>query len=278
MRAPWPGFDGPVGSSVGRRIPWVFHRQVGVVRAGAGENVPVTTRLPALLMPPIGFAHRGACAHARENTLEAFSLAIRLGATGLETDVWRTADNEIVCDHDGVVRRLLLWRTPISEVARAALPEHIPTLAEVYRSSGTELPLSVDLKDPGAFGGLIAIAREHGASERLWICHEDLDLLIQWRRLAPEVNLVNSTRLGRLSKGAERRAAELARERISAINLRRVDWSGGLTTLFHRFDILAFGWDAQHDRHIAELVDMGIDALYSDHVDRMVDVIGRYYP
>ena len=254
-----------------------LQRRVRVVRAGAGENVPVTTRLAALRNPPIGFAHRGARAHARENTLEAFSLAIRLGATGLETDVWTTADDEIVCDHDGVVRRLLFSRTPISELPRAALPEHIPTLAEVYRSTGAELPLSVDLKDPGAFDGVIATAREHDASERLWICHEDMDLLIRWRQLAPEVNLVNSTRLGRLPQGAERRAAELARERISAINLRRVDWSGGLTTLFHRFDILAFGWDAQHDRHIAELVDMGIDALYSDHVDRMVDVIDRYY-
>ena len=35
----------------------------------------------------IGFAHRGARAQAPENTLEAFSLALELGATGLESDV-----------------------------------------------------------------------------------------------------------------------------------------------------------------------------------------------
>ena len=157
-------------------------------RFAAGDMV-VTTRLPAMLNPPIGFAHRGARAHARENTLEAFSLAIRLGATGLETDVWRTADDEIVCDHDGVVRRLPFSRTPISEVRRADLPEHIPTLAEVYASCGIELPLSLDLKDPDAFEGMLAVAREHRAAEQLWVCHEDLDLLIRWRSLAPEVNL-----------------------------------------------------------------------------------------
>ena len=49
-------------------------------------------RLPALLDRPIGFAHRGARAHAPENTIEAFTLAFRLGATGLESDVWLTAD------------------------------------------------------------------------------------------------------------------------------------------------------------------------------------------
>ncbi|HKY78076.1 MAG TPA: glycerophosphodiester phosphodiesterase family protein, partial [Acidimicrobiia bacterium] len=45
-------------------------------------------RVPPLLVPPIGFAHRGARAQAPENTLEAFALALRLGATGLESDAW----------------------------------------------------------------------------------------------------------------------------------------------------------------------------------------------
>jgi len=35
----------------------------------------------------IAFAHRGARAYARENTLDAFQLGLRLGATGLESDV-----------------------------------------------------------------------------------------------------------------------------------------------------------------------------------------------
>ena len=45
-----------------------------------------------MLDDPITFAHRGACAYAPENTLEAFALGLRLGATGLESDVWLTAD------------------------------------------------------------------------------------------------------------------------------------------------------------------------------------------
>ena len=238
----------------------------------------MATRIPALRRPPIGFAHRGARAHARENTLEAFSLAIRLGATGLETDVWRTVDGEIVCDHDGVLRRYHVFKRPMSTLPLSALPDHVPTLRDVYAACGADLHMSVDLKDPDAFDDLVAVAREFDAQERLWICHPDLDRLIRWRDLAPEVNLVNTTRLDRLPLGPEQRAAELARERIAAINLRRDDWTGGLTTLFHRFDVLAFGWDAQHDRHISGLVDAGIDAVYSDHVDRMVDVIARYYP
>ena len=55
-------------------------------------------RLPTLIDTTVLFAHRGARAHARENTMEAFRLALRLGASGLESDVWLTKDNIPVLD------------------------------------------------------------------------------------------------------------------------------------------------------------------------------------
>ena len=51
------------------------------------------------------------------------------------------------------------------------------------------------------------------------------------------------------------------------------DWTGGLTTLFHRFGLECFGWDAQLPRVLTQLLDRGVDAVFSDHVDRMVDAL-----
>ena len=65
---------------------------------------------------------------------------------------------------------------------------------------------------------------------------------------------------------------------IDVVNLHRSEWSGGLTALFHRFDVLCFGWDCQLERHLAETLDHGTDAVYSDHVDRMVDAIAAAHP
>ena len=48
-------------------------------------------------------------------------------------------------------------------------------------------------------------------------------------------------------------------------------------TLYHRFGVFAFGWDAQETRHIAGLIDAGIDAVYSDHVDRMMEVLNSFF-
>ena len=230
-------------------------------------------------VPPIGFAHRGARAHAPENTVEAFQLALRLGATGLESDAWLTADGEVVLDHDGVVGT---WprRRDIRDLDRRALPDHIPTLAELYEACGSGFELSLDVKDPDAAERTVAVAREAGggAPERLWLCHHDWELVATWRQRFPDVKLVDSTRLSRMKQGPERRAAQLADAGIDVVNLHRSDWTGGLTALFHRFDRLAFGWDCQLERHLEELLDLGIDAVYSDHVDRMVDALAAAFP
>lgn len=238
----------------------------------------MTTRVPAHVTPPYAFAHRGASAHAPENTLEAFRLALRLGATGLESDVWLTADGEAVLDHDGVVGRVR--RRPIASLARRELPAHIPTLEELYADCGTDPQVSLDVRDPTAFDRVVAVARAagDGVLERLWLCHPRWEQVAEWRGRCAGVRLVDSTRLDRIREGAERRAATLADRGIDAINMHHLDWTGGLTTLFHRFGVLAFGWDAQIPRVLAELVDAGIDGVYSDHVDRMVDAVRAAYP
>ena len=226
------------------------------------------------LRQPIGFAHRGARAHAPENTLEAFALALKLGATGLESDVWLTADGVPVLDHDGVVK-VGLRRRPIGSIERAALPSWIPSLEELYATCGTDFELSLDVKDGDAAAATVevALAAGEGVLPRLWLCHPDWELVRTWRPLADDVRLVDSTRLRRIKEGPERRAADLASAGIDAVNLHHSDWSLGLTTLFHRFELHCFGWDAQFARILSALLRMGMDGVYSDHVDRMVDAL-----
>jgi len=225
--------------------------------------------------PVIGFAHRGARAQAPENTLEAFTLARQLGATGLESDVWLTSDGIAVLDHDGIVKSGLR-RRPIRDVARRALPSHIPALAELFETCGTDFELSLDVKDDDAGPIALAVARDAGAEARLWLCHHDLDVLAGWRPLSDTAHLVDSTRLRRIKEGPERRAARHAELGVDAVNMHASDWTAGLVTLWHRFDRLSFGWDAQQPRVLATLLALGIDAVYSDWADRMMEAIGQH--
>lgn len=54
---------------------------------------------------PLVVAHRGASASAPENTIAAYEQAIALGADGVETDIFITADDVIVLSHDESIDR-----------------------------------------------------------------------------------------------------------------------------------------------------------------------------
>ncbi len=204
--------------------------------------------------------------------MAAFELGLKLGANGLESDVWVTADGIPVLDHDGVVRRSMGRSRPISTYARAELPAHIPSLADLLERCGTRYHLSLDLKDGPSGQATIdvvaAIAPE--LLPRLWLCSPTWEALLPLR--GQGARLVDSTRLSKMKEGPERRAATLAREGIDAVNLHHTDWNGGLVALFHRFERVTFGWDMQDEHVLRPAYRMGLDGVFSDWVDRMIDV------
>ena len=233
-------------------------------------------RLPSLLGTQILFAHRGASAYAPENTLAAFSLALKLGVNGLESDIWTTRDGVLVLDHDGVVKSRLRSK-PIAELDRSALPSHIPSLEQLLQHCGTQYQLSLDIKDPDVFDSIEQTVANIDESmlERLWLCHPNYELLISKRNIVSKCKLVDSTRLAKIKEGPERRAATLAANGIDAFNMHYSDWTGGLAALFHRFNIVSFGWDMQHEAVIENGIRMGLDGVFSDWPDRMVEVMSK---
>jgi glycerophosphoryl diester phosphodiesterase len=225
---------------------------------------------------PITFAHRGASADEPENTLAAFRLALELGARGLESDARLSADGEVVLVHGPVARqgwrRKRVAQTPASQLAELG----VPRLTELYDELGSGYELSLDVYDPAAGKGIVEVAAAAGATHRLWLCSAKLGLLEALGAVAPDAHLVHSVRRRNVEVPLERHAARLAESGIDVVNMHRSDWTAGLVGLFHRFGVKAFGWDAQEVRHLRELLAMDVDAVYSDHVARMVATVGEF--
>jgi len=111
------------------------------------------------LPQPIIFAHRGASAHAPENTLAAFELALAQGADGIELDVKLSADGHVVVIHDSTVDRTTGAHGKVKDLSLAELralnagsffssnfsTEKIPMLEEVFETFGKRVFINVEL-------------------------------------------------------------------------------------------------------------------------------------
>ncbi|HKI74218.1 MAG TPA: glycerophosphodiester phosphodiesterase, partial [Pseudomonadales bacterium] len=114
---------------------------------------------PVLPSRPLVIGHRGARAHAPENTLASFRKASELGADMWELDVWLTGDGHCVVSHDENLFRVAGLDRAISTMEVAditALDAGIPTFGQV-------VDLAVEL---GA--GLYVELKGEGTGEYVW--------------------------------------------------------------------------------------------------------------
>jgi glycerophosphoryl diester phosphodiesterase len=129
---------------------------------------------------PLVFAHRGASAALPEHTLEAYELALRQGADGLECDVRLTRDGHLVCLHDARLERTSDGRGRVSRHTLAELTRlefgsggrvlTLDGLIAVAREAGRPVRLLVETKHPSRYGAavehaLVALLDRHGLRE-----------------------------------------------------------------------------------------------------------------
>lgn len=110
---------------------------------------------------PLIFAHRGASAHAPENTIMAFELAIEHGANVIELDAQLSADGHIVVIHDAKVDRTTNGTGHVHELTLVELKqldascnhdprfkgETIPTLEEVLKILSNRIAINIELSN-----------------------------------------------------------------------------------------------------------------------------------
>lgn len=108
--------------------------------------------------------HRGALAHAPENSIESFLLAERSGATELELDIRITRDGVPIVLHDATLARVAEAPGPLTDVPVVELDfEQVltvrldsghPTLTFSEAMDATSVELQVEIKDPDAVPAL----------------------------------------------------------------------------------------------------------------------------
>ena len=106
-------------------------------RVQLGEKFPVFRRFASLPLPLHG-SHRGGRHWGRENTLETYRRAVEEAQTDiLEIDLWRSGDDHLVLNHDGIVNGVSVKGTTLKQLQQ--LDPELITVNRLLGSSSLSL-------------------------------------------------------------------------------------------------------------------------------------------
>ncbi|MFQ6057332.1 MAG: glycerophosphodiester phosphodiesterase [Anaerolineae bacterium] len=243
----------------------------------------LTRTIPPQELRFLRIAHRGASAHAPENTLAAFRLAAELGADMVELDVRVSADSVPVVIHDPSVARTtngtgLVADLTLAELKRldAGRGERIPTLEEAMeacREAG--VGLYIEVKDGRAVLPLVELVHRHRLKHSVIVNSFRPDWLAYVKALAPHIptsvlfNAVNVDPV-KLAQGVRAEYvhpcwewyAPQPHQLLSPEWIRRV----------REANLGIIVWHEERPEEIAVLRHLGVDGICSDRPDLLSGV------
>lgn len=214
------------------------------------------------------FGHRGAPGYPRyaENTIGSFTRALQSGATGLEFDVRRCKDGQLVVIHDETIDRTTNGSGRVEDLTYEQLRvfdagngEPIPLLSGVLEQFGGRCLLNIELKDR-AIGPDVKelVIRKRLEREVIVSCFDWNEL----RALQPEVPIALLTsRLAAL-------AAKALELRADAIHPRHDLVTPSLIEAAHKSMVRIHVWTVNEPPDIRRFRELGVDGIFTDFPER----------
>ena len=231
------------------------------------------------------FAHRGAAGYAPENTLEAFELAVKMGAHGIELDVHISKDGELVVTHDeqiervsngfGYVKDLTLRELKALDFNRTH-PEYlhakIPTLKEILELiAPTDLGINIELKNslieyPDLERRVVELAAGIIPLERILFSSFNHQSMARMKELDSQLycGLLYEASLIQPWKYAEKLQMNALHPHFS-----QVITPGGFCRDAHDAGIQVNTWTVDEEQDILKTLKEGVDILITNYPDRV---------
>ena len=244
------------------------------------------------LPQPIIFAHRGASAHAPENTLAAFELALAENADAIELDVKLSADGHAIVIHDPTVDRTTGNHHRVKDLPLRELRaldagsffsdkfhgEKIPTLEEVFEAVGKRAFINVELTNYTTPRDLLVetvctLVKKCGLEEHVMFSSFFAYNLSKARAYLPEVPRGLLAFDGWL--GAWARSFGFAFGKYQALHPYLADVTSQQVQRVHRLNRRIHVWTVNAAEDMRRLFDWGVDAIFTDDPQLAAQVRGE---
>jgi glycerophosphoryl diester phosphodiesterase len=236
-------------------------------------------------------AHRGFSGRAPENTVAAIREAIAIGADMAEIDVTLTADERVVVIHDETLDRTTNGAGRVADhgfdeirnldagswFAPQFAGEKVPTLGEALDTTKGRILLNVEIKteavDRGISDKVAAAIRDRGMADQVVVSSFSPTALEQMHAVAPEIRtaaLYNKE----LQRGQD--PAEIVHSLgASAFNIRGSRLKAKMLRSCREHGIPIGVYTVDKPRKMKRWVKKEIDAIFTNHPDRLIEVLGK---
>ena len=241
---------------------------------------------------PTIFAHRGASAHAPENTLAAFELALAQGADGIELDAKLSEDGHVVVIHDATVDRTTDRQGRVKDISLAELRsldaggffaeqyrgEKVPTLEEVFEALGKRMFVNVELTNYNTPGdhlveSVCMLVKKCGLQKQVLFSSFFASNLSKARGLLPEVPRGLLAFNGLL--GVWARSFGFAFGRYQALHPNLKDVTPQQVQRVHRLKRRVHVWTVNTAEDMRRLFNWDVDGIFTDDPQLAVQVRGE---
>lgn len=241
------------------------------------------------LSQPIIFAHRGASAHAPENTLASFELAIAQQADAVELDVKLSADGHVIVIHDSTVDRTTDGKGKVSDLTLTQLKaldagsffspsfagERIPTLDEVFEAMGKRTFINIELKNyttrrDDLVEAVCMLVKKHQMQKRVMFSSFFPSALSKTRNYLPDVPRGLLALSGLL--GVWARSFGFTFGKYDALHPNLKGFTPQDVDRVHRLKRRVHVYTVNHEEDMRRLFKWGVDGIFSDDPQLAVQV------
>lgn len=244
---------------------------------------------------PLVIGHRGNSGNAPANTMEAIRQAIDIGVDMIEIDVRLTKDRIPVLIHNDTVDDTTDGKGLVSEMSYDQIRkldagswkdkkykgEKIPSLMEALDYAKGKVYLSIDLKEESAIPEMIKAIHNADMVDSVVICGcvESQAKAIWQIDENISVLLNTDSELDSLAKKDDKTdfineyIRRACKERFSVLNVSYKFVTDELIYKAHLRGLSVWTWTVDKEDDIRRLIEMGVDAIYSNYPERVMEVL-----
>ena len=232
----------------------------------------------AVAAQPKVISHRGywTAPNSAQNSLASFTKADSVGVFGSEIDVWLTADDKLIVNHDRVYKGtdINMEKSTLKEITSIVLPngENIPTLDAYLRLVATkpntrlilEMKSLSDLKrEDLAAEKIIKALRKYNLLDRTDIIAFSINACLAFKKLMPDGRIFYLT-------------GDLAPRSIKKLGLTGIDYSMSVlrknpkwVEQAHKEGLEVNVWTVDTEEDMRYFIDLGVDYITTDYPERL---------